>query len=144
MRYFKLDMTLVPLAPLTPETKHLINSNAIAQMSPATFIINTGRGSVADEQAVAHALETGRLAGYAADVFEMEDWAQMDRPGNIPESLLKNTKQTFFTPHLGSAAENIRKAIAMDAARNIFQALGGKKPQGAINNPHIVEAANCA
>ncbi len=133
---------VVPLVPLIRETKHLINSDAIARMSPYAFIINAGRGSVVDEQAVAHALETGRLAGYAADVFEMEDWARTDRPGKIPESLLKNTRQTFFTPHLGSAAENIRKAIAMDAARNIVQALTGKRPHGAINNPNIAEAVH--
>jgi phosphonate dehydrogenase len=99
------------------------------------YLINICRGSVVDEEAVAQALASGQLAGYAADVFEMEDWARVDRPRSIPGALLDDTEHTFFTPHLGSAVEEIRREIALEAARHILQALKGEKPDGAINSP---------
>jgi phosphonate dehydrogenase len=88
-----------------------------------------------DEQAVAEALTSGELGGYAADVFEMEDWARYDRPRVISASLLENRERTFFTPHLGSAVDRVRLEIAMEAARNVVQTLRGERPQGAINSP---------
>ena len=63
----------------------------------------------------------------------MEDWARPDRPGGIPRALLENTGQTLLTPHLGSAVDEVRRDIALEAAGNILQALRGKKPRGAIN-----------
>jgi len=57
-------------------------------MRPGAFLVNLGRGSVVDEEAVAGALQEGRLGGYAADVFAMEDWAQPGRPDAIPARLL--------------------------------------------------------
>jgi phosphonate dehydrogenase len=104
-------------------------------MKPGSFLINISRGSVVDELAVARALASGHLAGYAADVFEMEDWARADRPRSIPQVLLDDTDHTFFTPHLGSAVDEIRREIALEAACNILQALNGEKPAGAINSP---------
>ena len=102
-------------------------------------LINACRGSAVDEQAVVHALESGHLAGYAADVFEMEDWALMDRSRSIPEALIKNTDQTFFTPHLGSAVDHARRTIAMEAAHNACKVLNGEDPHGAVNNPSVME-----
>jgi phosphonate dehydrogenase len=99
------------------------------------------RGSVVDEQAVVAALETGRLAGYAADVFEMEEWTRPDRPRGIPRALLDNTAQTLFTPHLGSAVREVRLEIERQAAQNILQALTGQKPMGAINQPVLPATA---
>jgi len=104
-------------------------------MKPGSFLVNISRGSVVDEKAVADALASGHLAGYAADVFEMEDWARADRPCSIPQSLLEDTDHTFFTPHLGSAVDDARREIALEAARNILQALHGERPEGAINSP---------
>ncbi|MBD2359510.1 hydroxyacid dehydrogenase [Tolypothrix sp. FACHB-123] len=124
---------VVLVVPLQPATLHLINANTLAKMKPGSFLINPCRGSVVDEQAVSQALESGHLAGYAADVFEMEDWYRSDRPYNIPQPLLENTKQTFFTPHIGSAVDELRRNIALEAAQNILQALQGQKPQGAVN-----------
>jgi phosphonate dehydrogenase len=69
-----------PLLPLTPATFHLFDASAIAKMKPGWFLINVSRGSVVDENAVADALARGHMAGYAADTFEMEDWARPDRP----------------------------------------------------------------
>jgi phosphonate dehydrogenase len=124
---------VMPLLPLKPDTFHLIDSRAIARMKRGSFLINISRGSIVDEGAVNGALASGHLAGYAADVFEMEDWARVDRPRSIPQALLDNTGHTFFTPHLGSAVDEIRLAIALEAARHILQALNGEKPEGAIN-----------
>ena len=126
---------VVPMLPLNNATKHMINSNAIAMMKQGSYLINACRGSVVDEMAVAAALESGHLAGYAADVFEMEDWALQERRSSVPEQLLTKIDQTLFTPHLGSAVDIIRRDISMEAARNIVQALNGERPKGAINNP---------
>ncbi len=116
---------VVLMVQLMPETFHLINSNSLAQMKPGSYLINPCRGSVVDEQAVSKALKSGHLAGYGADVFEMEDWARENRPLEIPKSLLDKSNQTFFTPHLGSAVDDLRREIALEAAQNIVQALHG-------------------
>jgi phosphonate dehydrogenase len=126
-------------APLTPDTFHLIDRQALEQCKPGCYLINIGRGSVVDEQAVSEALAAGQLAGYAADVFEMEDWALPNRPHAIPQSLLDRPGQTVFTPHLGSAVESVRREIALASARNILQALRGEVPRDAINRPASIQ-----
>jgi phosphonate dehydrogenase len=123
------------LMPLSPETVHTYGEDALSIMKSTAFIINVGRGSVIDEAAVAQALADGRLAGYAADVFEMEDWARADRPRSIHPSLLAQPEKTLFTPHLGSAVAEVRFEIEMRAARNIAEALAGRRPPDAINEP---------
>ena len=112
--------------PLTPATLHLIGRDALARMKPGALLINVGRGSVVDESAVADALEAGALGGYAADVFEMEDWALPDRPQAIDPRLLAHPR-TLFTPHLGSAVERVRREIEMRAADNIADVLAGRR-----------------
>ena len=126
---------VVPMLPMTPETFHLINDDSIARMKRGAYLINACRGSVVDEQAVSTALKAGHLSGYAADVYEMEEWRRADRPAGIPQSLLVNQAQTLFTPHLGSAVKEVRLEIERQAALNIVQALSGQRPVGAINNP---------
>lgn len=126
---------VVPLLPLTSETFHLFSREALARMKSGAYLINVSRGSVVDENAVADALEAGHLAGYAADTFEMEDWARRDRPREINARLLRLTDRTLFTPHLGSAVAAARREIERAAAGNIIQTLRGERPSGAINNP---------
>ncbi|MHB1121489.1 MAG: phosphonate dehydrogenase [Ramlibacter sp.] len=126
---------VVPMVPYRAETLHMIGASALAQMKSGAYLLNTCRGSVVDEQAVAAALASGRLAGYAADVFEMEDWARPDRPRAIPQALLEDRARTLLTPHLGSAVDSVRLDIELEAARNILQALRDETPQGAINRP---------
>lgn len=128
---------VMPMLPMTPDTLHLINADTIAQMKSGSHLVNASRGSVVDEQAVIDALRSGQLAGYAADVFEMEEWQRPDRPMAIPQALLDNTAQTFFTPHLGSAVKEVRLEIERQAARSIIQALGGHRPAGAVNDPLV-------
>jgi len=126
---------VLPLTHLARETYHLIGAAAIARMKKGAYLINVGRGSLVDESAVAAALAADHLAGYAADVFEMEDWALESRPRELPPALLADRRRTLFTPHLGSAVDDVRLAIAMDAARNIIEALDGHRPHGAVNEP---------
>jgi len=124
---------VLPLLPLTPETLHLLDRVTIAEMKPGAFLINVSRGSVVDEAAVADALVAGHLAGYAADVFEMEDWARADRPREISPRLLRLTDKTLFTPHLGSAVAKVRLEIERTAAFSIIDVLSGQKPRNAVN-----------
>ena len=126
---------VVPMVPYRDETLHMIDGGALARMKTGAYLINTCRGSVVDEQAVVEALASGRLAGYAADVFEMEEWARPHRPHVIPQALLDDSERTLFTPHIGSAVDAVRLEIELEAARNILQALRGEIPQGAINRP---------
>ncbi|MEM7601926.1 MAG: NAD(P)-dependent oxidoreductase, partial [Verrucomicrobiota bacterium] len=119
--------------PLNEETRHIVDPEFLQQMKPGSILVNVCRGSVVDETAVADALESGHLGGYAADVFEMEDWALADRPRTISPRLLENHDRTFFTPHLGSAVDEVRKEIAMEAARQLKSFFSGKLPDYAIN-----------
>ena len=126
---------IVCAAPLAPGTRHLIDAGALRRMRPGCRLVNVGRGSVVDEQAVAAAVADGRLAGYAADVFELEDKAFPDRPRAIPRSLLSNRERTVFTPHLGSAVAEVRLEIELRAADSILQYLEGDVPDGALDFP---------
>lgn len=126
---------VVVCAPLLPATVHLLDHAALALMPRGSLLINVGRGSVVDESAVADALARGHLAGYAADVFEFEDWARDDRPERVHPGLLEAPDKTLFTPHLGSAVSTCRQAIETRAARSILQALDGAVPDGAVNDP---------
>jgi phosphonate dehydrogenase len=86
-----------------------------------------------DENAVAVALENGTLAGYAADVFELEDLSRADRPETIPTAFLGESSRTVFTPHLGSAVDEVRLAIEKAAVANIIDVLEGRSPRNAVN-----------
>lgn len=124
-------------APLTPATRHIVHNGALAAIKPGALLINIGRGSVVEEAAVADALQSGALGGYAADVFEMEDWALPGRPTAI-DPRLREHPRTLFTPHLGSAVAQVRRAIELRAADNIADVLAGKRPLDAINAPMLV------
>jgi phosphonate dehydrogenase len=118
------DRVVVAL-PLTPETRGLLGPRALAGMKPGALLVNVGRGSVVDEIAVARALRSGRLGGYAADVFACEDLSIPERPAEIPPELLAPDLRTLFTPHLGSAVDEARLAIALSAAQSIQDHLRG-------------------
>ena len=117
--------------PLTEATLHLIDERALRRMKPGAFLVNPARGSLVDERAVLRALDSGRLAGYAADVFAFEDLARADRPLGIPRPLLRHPR-TLLTPHLGSAVVDVRRRIELRAARNIVAALRGRRPPDAV------------
>lgn len=121
--------------PLTEATLHIIDAEAVARMKPGALLINPARGSLVDERAVGDAIEAGRLAGYAADVFECEDWARTDRPAGIDARLTAAGAPTVLTPHIGSAVVEVRRQIELSAARSIIEALAGREPAGAVNRP---------
>jgi phosphonate dehydrogenase len=124
---------IIVAAPLTPDSLHLIDASALAQMKRGALLVNVGRGSVVDEAAVATAIADGRLGGYAADVFEMEDWARLDRPSEIAPALIAHGQRTVLTPHLGSAVARVRREMEMVAARDVIAVLQGRPPANAIN-----------
>ncbi|MEM8882686.1 MAG: NAD(P)-dependent oxidoreductase [Planctomycetota bacterium] len=121
---------VVLAAPLTPESLHLVDPFA---MKRGARLVNIGRGSVVSEVRVAEALAADHLAGYAADVFELEDRSRPDAPHDIPAALLQDQARTVFTPHLGSAVATVRREIERAAARNVLAVLRGERPPGAVN-----------
>ena len=124
------DAVVVAL-PLTPATRGLVDAAALALLPPGALLVNIGRGSTVDEAAVLAALRSGRLGGYAADVFGMEDWALADRPAGIASELLAHPA-TLFTPHIGSATLAARRAIEAAAAANIADGLAGLPLRDAV------------
>lgn len=117
---------------LMPSTFHLVDDAFLAGMKPQSFLINPGRGSLVDEAAVARALDERRIAGYAADTFEMEDWKLPDRPRHVDQRLL-NSDKTVLTPHIGSAVRAVRQAIELSAAQSIVTVRDGGMPDTIVN-----------
>jgi lactate dehydrogenase-like 2-hydroxyacid dehydrogenase len=105
--------------PLTPETRHLIDQPAFARMKRSAYLINTSRGPVVDEKALAWALRTRLIAGAGLDVFEQE-------PKVEPELL--TLENVMLVPHLGSGTVETRTAMADLAARNVAAVLSGHPP----------------
>jgi glyoxylate reductase len=105
--------------PLTPETTHLVDRRAILRMKRQAYLVNTSRGPVIDEEALAWALGERLLAGAALDVYEREP---IVHPG------LLGLENVVLAPHLGSASIETRTAMADLAARNVLAVLGGGPP----------------
>jgi len=105
--------------PLTPETTHLITAARLRQMRSDAFLVNTTRGPVVDEGALAEALASGVIAGAGLDVFEHEPEVH---PG------LLELENAVLIPHLGSATIETRTAMAVLAARNAAAVLSGDQP----------------
>jgi glyoxylate reductase len=105
--------------PLTEQTRHLIDEGALEVMKSSAILVNTSRGPVVDEKALARALHTGKIAGAALDVFERE-------PDVEPELLDRD--DVVIIPHLGSATVETRTAMAELAARNVVDVLRGAGP----------------
>jgi lactate dehydrogenase-like 2-hydroxyacid dehydrogenase len=110
--------------PLTPETRHLINARTLRAMKPDAFLVNTTRGPVVDEPALADALANGVIAGAALDVFEKEPEV---------EPRLLTMENVVVTPHLGSATVETRTEMALLAAHNVASVLAGNGP---LNEVH--------
>ncbi len=127
----RADMLIVS-APLTAASQHLLDERRLRRLKRGAYVVNIGRGSVVSEQAVAELLREGHLAGYAADVFELEDASRPDCPTDIPAALLTQADKTLFTPHLGSAVDSVRRDIAFEAAYSIVDVLEGRTPRHAI------------
>lgn len=111
--------------PLTPSTRHLINAASIAKMKPSTILINTGRGPLVDEQAVADALNGGRLAAFGADVLSQEP-PRGDNP-------LLSARNCFLTPHIAWATLEARTRLMSTATENVRQFIAGEPVANRVN-----------
>jgi lactate dehydrogenase-like 2-hydroxyacid dehydrogenase len=105
--------------PVTPETKGIINSDALALMKPGAILINTSRGDLIREGPLAVALEEGRLGGAGLDVYT-------DEPAINPDLLA--APRTVLLPHIGSATVETRRKMAGIALANVQAVLNGKAP----------------
>jgi glyoxylate reductase len=105
--------------PLTPVTRHLIDRHALTRMKRSAYLINTARGPVVDEEALAWALGERLIAGAALDVYEREPQVHPD---------LLALENVVLAPHLGSATTETRTAMADLAVSNVLAVLGGAEP----------------
>ena len=104
--------------PATPQTRHLIDRAALAQMKKSAVLINTARGSVVDEKALAEALERGQIRGAGLDVFEEEP--------KIHETLVR-LENVVLTPHIGTTTLEARLAMTRRAVENLRAFLAGEE-----------------
>ncbi len=110
--------------PLTPETAHLIGSGELSRMKETAYLINTSRGPVLDEEALAGALKSGVIAGAALDVYEWEPEVHPD---------LLSLENALLMPHMASASLGTRTEMAVAAAKNLLDGLKGDRPPFLVN-----------
>jgi len=104
--------------PLTPDTRHLIDAEALAVMKPTAILVNTARGPIVDQVALAAALHEGRLGAAALDVTDPEPLP--------PDDPLLQAPNLLVVPHIASATKTARAAMADRAVDNLLAALAGK------------------
>ena len=113
-------------AALTPETKGLISEARLKQMKPSAYLINTARGPLIDEPALAKALHEGWIAGAALDVFSTEP-LPMDNP-------LRGAPNLVLTPHQASFARETAERVCLAAAQSIVDLMRGNKPRWVVDD----------
>ena len=116
--------------PLLEETRGLFNALRFARMKPTAFLINTARGPVVDEAALVHALESGKIAGAALDVFENEPF--------IHPGLKRNN--VVLAPHIASASLETRTKMSCIAAENVVAFFNGQRPPNMLN-PEVLRGS---
>jgi D-3-phosphoglycerate dehydrogenase len=114
-------------APLTPETRHLLNSARIGSMKRGSFLINAARGGLVETAALAKALSTHHLAGAALDVLE-------DEPPK-PDNPLLGLENVLITPHSAALTEEAMSRMGMTAAEDIVRVLRGETAINVANRP---------
>src|SRR5579859_705246 len=118
---------------LTAGTRGLIGASELARMRPTARVINTARGRVIDESALLDALNAGRIAGAALDVFTQEP------PGeDTPAHALIAHPRVIATPHLGASTAEAQVNVALDVAEQLAEVLRGGAARGAVNAPLIL------
>ena len=110
--------------PLTPETQGLVNAERLAAMKPSAFLINTSRGPVVDEAALAEALKNGQIAGAGLDVMQSEPPPADDQLIGVPDCNI--------TPHIAWASQAARQRLMNVAVDNVKAFIGGK-PTNVVN-----------
>ncbi len=111
--------------PLTPETQHILNAEALAQIKPTTFVINTARGALIDEAALLAAIQAKRLAGAALDVLSQEP--------PPPDHPLLHEENIFVKPHIGWYSEGATVEVRVQGADNVVRVLRGQPPRTPVN-----------
>ena len=111
--------------PLSEATYHLIDADALRRMKPSAFLINTSRGPVVDEQALAAALQDGEIAGAGIDVFEAEPVA--------PDNPLLHMENVILTPHAAGSSQPAWDAICRRAGQEAARVLKGGRPEVLVN-----------
>ena len=114
--------------PLIEKTKHLINREAIALMKPGARILNCARGGIIEEDALFEAVQSGRIAGAALDVFEEEP--ATDHP-------LLDLPEVIATPHLGASTIEAQENVATDVSFDIIELLRGGTVKNPVNLPSV-------
>ncbi len=117
---------------LNPETRHSVGAAELARMKPSAYLINTARGPVVDEEALAEALQRHAIAGAGLDVFEQEP--------HVHPTLL-GLPNVVLAPHVGSGTAETRARMARVAAQNLLDLLDGKRPRTLLN-PEVFETAS--
>lgn len=115
--------------PLIPATYHLIGEEQLAMMKPGVRIVNCARGGLIDEEALCRALDEGRVAGAALDVFETEPPSEC--------SLLRYDN-VIMTPHLGASTREAQVNVAVQVAKQVLMALEGEPVGYAVNVPAVL------
>lgn len=137
----KLKVDLVPLnqllersdfitlhVPLTATTKGLIGAEELAKVKPTVRIINCARGGLVDEEALVKAIEDGKIAGAAFDVFSTEP---------VTDSSRFKSDKIVVTPHLGASTIEAQANVAKDIAEQVLTVLRGEHPRYAVNTPYF-------
>ncbi len=114
--------------PLTKETKYIIGSKEFAKMKDGVRIVNCARGGIIEEKALLQALQTGKVAGAALDVFEVEP--PVDNP-------LTKLPQVIVTPHLGASTIEAQENVAIDVSEEILHVLRNESFKNAVNLPSV-------
>lgn len=111
--------------PLTPDTRNLFNEQAFSQMKPGSYLVNTARGNIVDEKALASALDAGQLAGAALDVMAEEP---------PPSSPLFKRDNVILTPHTSFYSEESLVELQTKAANEVRTVLSGESPRNPVNS----------
>jgi glyoxylate reductase len=114
---------------LSEETRHLFGINEFRAMKPTAIFVNTTRGAVLDEEALARALGKGEIFAAGLDVYENEPEVHTD---------LLRLNNVVLAPHLGSATVETRTAMGMLAAENLVGAVEARRPRSLVN-PEVLE-----
>ena len=112
--------------PLRPDTRHLIDADALATMKPGSYLVNAARGGIVDETALIDALRSGHLAGAALDTFEGEP---------VINPALRELDTVVLQPHIGSAGNVTRDNMCRLAVHNVTQVLAGKPAETPVPLP---------
>ncbi|MFN8533677.1 MAG: phosphoglycerate dehydrogenase [Dehalococcoidia bacterium] len=114
--------------PLSKDTRSMLGAEQLAMMKPTARIINVARGGIVDEQALYEAVESGRIAGAAIDVFSQEP---------TTDNIVIKSDKIIVTPHLGASTEEAQVQVAVDVADQITELLRGRPARYAVNLPLI-------